>query len=525
MDAKTVTLDQQTRAVTNMPVVTHGIAPSAHSTINSNDRSPQRPANSILTIVPWQTAVVMIAFGAMASMFAWNVFGLWLTYRLLQSAHPASSELQRHFATITTSDTSVRLMVCDQVRGALVLGVWRPTVLIPPGQMPQPICPSLTAALRHEWAHITHGDLRWLVVERIVATVFAAQPLLIVLRRALRLDQELVADAAAAGEHPVEYAEALLTWVKSIGNESLSPAVAGFSSGRHYQTVLRRLTMLLDSPRLASQPVSWRYRVSVSLLLSAAVASVSLLTLRSTQSTAEEPPAAKPAPMAVRPTPIAPPRPSPEKPAEASSSTQAQVKLEIVALLLDREKLKNTDESLPDWIVDASEERCRLEGQVIVAPVRTPRFHDLLKKLESRRMSTVISRPRIVTTLDKPASMFVGAETPLVEVREFDGVKGEFLPPQMEFGPTGLRMDVTVSQPVESSLFQVELLGKYSTLSPPKSTTNPTRVLDTYRVHLTNELSLGETLVLLNRDDPRSDKKRPSGTPRPDLFFAVTLLE
>lgn len=285
--------------------------------------------------------------------------------------------------------------------------------------------------------------------------------------------------------------------------------------------------MLLDFPRLASQPVSWRYRVGVSMLLSAAVAGVSLVTLRSTRTTAEEPPAANPAPMAARPTPVIPPSPAPDKSVEAkdNSSPKTQVKLEIVALLLDREKLKDKDESLPDWIVDASEERCRLEGRVIVAPVRTARFHDLLKKLESHRMSTVMSRPRLVTTLDKPASMFVGAETPLVEVREFDGVKGEFSPPQMEFGPTGLRIDVTVSRQADSPLLNVDFLGKYSTLSPPKSPTNPTRVLDTYRVHLTNEVSLGETLVLLNRDDPRSDKKRPSEPARPDLLLAVTVLE
>lgn len=495
--------------------------------------SNKSPISAVSDLPPWRLGVAIVAIGASIGAILWNLYGAWLTYHLLRTARPAPQWLVEHFSTTITRGTPARLMISDQVHGAMVLGLWRPTVLVPPVSTPEQLDDAaLDAALRHEWAHIEHGDLRWLVIERFVAAIYAAQPLMIALRRTMRLDQELLADASAAGDEPWKYAEALMAWARSSVGRSPSSAVSGLSSGRHFRTVKRRLSMLLESPRLARQRVTWRFRFNVGLLLLAALAGVSVVSVQSKRSTAEEPPAAKPAPPPIRPAAPLPPAPATDKPPGSSSTStdprlpaRPQVILEIVAARLDRETLAAVDESLHDMIFEASEERCRQEGQAIVAPVRTPRFHELLKKLVALNAAKIVSRPQLVTSLDKSASLFTGGELPIVEVREFDGVKGELVPPQVESLPIGLRVDVTVSRQADSPMLQVDFLGKYSTLFTPSSSTNSTRVLDTYRMQLANPVEMGETLVVLNRNAPPSGKKDKSMALRPDLLFAVTLLK
>ena len=58
---------------------------------------------------------------------------------------------------------------------------------------------TLRAVLLHEWAHIRHRDLWLLALGRCLLVVLFAHPLFWWLRRTIRSDQELLADAVAAG--------------------------------------------------------------------------------------------------------------------------------------------------------------------------------------------------------------------------------------------------------------------------------------------------------------------------------------
>ena len=58
--------------------------------------------------------------------------------------------------------------------------------------------PDLRAVLAHELAHIENRDLSWLAVSRALLIFFWPQPLYWLARRRMRLDQESLADAAAA---------------------------------------------------------------------------------------------------------------------------------------------------------------------------------------------------------------------------------------------------------------------------------------------------------------------------------------
>ncbi len=118
-----------------------------------------------------------------------------------------------------------------------------------------------------------------------------AQPLFWWLRRAIRGDQELLADAAAAGDNRPAYAEELLRLVRQTASPSPLSASAAVGIWEGSSQLSRRITMLLDEtfhvePRGSR---SWRYRtLAVLVLLGAAV---SLVTLRPARSAAAPPPA------------------------------------------------------------------------------------------------------------------------------------------------------------------------------------------------------------------------------------------
>ena len=96
------------------------------------------------------------------------------------------------------------------VTTAVALGLRRPTIVLPAGLLAEGPPQALRAVLTHEWAHIRNGDLRLLALGRCLLVLLFAHPLFWWLRRAIRGDQELLADAAAAGDDRPAYAEELL---------------------------------------------------------------------------------------------------------------------------------------------------------------------------------------------------------------------------------------------------------------------------------------------------------------------------
>ena len=173
----------------------------------------------------------------------------------------------------------------------MALGLRRPTILLPTGLVEDGSPQAIRAVLTHEWAHIRNGDLWLLALGRCLLVLLFAQPLFWWLRRAIRGDQELLADAAAAGDNRPAYAEELLRLVRQTASPSPLSASAAVGIWEGSSQLSRRITMLLDEtfhvePRGSR---SWRYRtLAVLVLLGAAV---SLVTLRPARSAAAPPPA------------------------------------------------------------------------------------------------------------------------------------------------------------------------------------------------------------------------------------------
>jgi hypothetical protein len=144
------------------------------------------------------------------------------------------------------------------------VGAIRPRIVLPEAFAAREDDVGLRLALAHEGAHIANGDLWFLAVARVLDLVLVAHPLYWWVRRCVRRDQELLADArACAVSDRCTYAERLVRWARA-GALARGLPMAGVVAlwGRHRCGLLReRVVRLLDDSRglEAGCPGSWRW--------------------------------------------------------------------------------------------------------------------------------------------------------------------------------------------------------------------------------------------------------------------------
>ena len=90
-----------------------------------------------------------------------------------------------------------RLGIAKCLPMPVAVGLWRPVILLPTTMVKQSEPSELRTVLAHELAHVRHRDLWLLAALRALLVVLWAHPLFWLLRRRVRLDQEMLADAAA----------------------------------------------------------------------------------------------------------------------------------------------------------------------------------------------------------------------------------------------------------------------------------------------------------------------------------------
>jgi beta-lactamase regulating signal transducer with metallopeptidase domain len=252
-------------------------------------------------------SVVWAAVGLLAC--AWIGCGLWRIRSLLEHATKAPQwiveELCRVVKPVGNPQPEVR--ISSQVSAAVAVGTFVPRIVLPEAVAVRSNGKAIRAALAHEWAHIRHGDLWLLALERFLLPVLALHPLFWLLRRSTRFDQEVLADAVAAGDEPVEYAEALLAWAKASPQPQLGLAALGM--WEHRSTLSRRVKMILNRTDMKSRMGRIYGLAAVSVLLGLVI-SLSLITLRPL-SAGDEPVAQQPSAPAI-PAPEAAPSSTPD---------------------------------------------------------------------------------------------------------------------------------------------------------------------------------------------------------------------
>ncbi|MBN2579802.1 MAG: hypothetical protein JXB10_12510 [Pirellulales bacterium] len=252
---------------------------------------PPAPAESPWT---WSDTIAAVYLAGAALAGFWLCWGALASSWICRRAVPADDSLRTELMSLSQRPAQVpglntpRLLISSRVSTAVALGLFRPTIVLPAGLAEGSLPHALRAVLAHEYAHIRRRDLWLLALGRCLFTVLFAHPLFWWLRRAIRGDQELLADAVAAGERRHDYAEALLRLVRRSARPSLSAVSAAVGIWEGSSQLSRRITMLLDETFRVELHGSrrWRYRAFGLLILLGAACS--LLTLQPARS-AEEP--------------------------------------------------------------------------------------------------------------------------------------------------------------------------------------------------------------------------------------------
>ncbi len=203
------------------------------------DSPPQvHPSSRRVDLFPWLIPLLWFAGTAiLLTRFAVNLRSL---HRLRMASEPLTdAELRMDVAQFSGH---VVLWRNESIAAPVTWGIVRPIILVPAGfeQLPQEC---REAVLCHELAHIQAHDFLMRGLAEIARALIWFQPLMWIVWRQLREEQELVCDncVLAAGGKPSAYARLLLDWDCRPGMDSL--IAVGIA---HRSCLRRRLYALLD---------------------------------------------------------------------------------------------------------------------------------------------------------------------------------------------------------------------------------------------------------------------------------------
>jgi beta-lactamase regulating signal transducer with metallopeptidase domain len=142
--------------------------------------------------------------------------------------------------------TSPALLATEGNGSPMLIGILRPTIVVPAGTLRKLSPPELAMVLGHELAHIRRGDLLWNLAAAAVRAVFFFHPLVWLSQRRLNLAQEVAADELAIlRQHhdPVSYGKLLVSVISKIGPSRLIPTMSMGTAGSVHSLTSRLVAM------------------------------------------------------------------------------------------------------------------------------------------------------------------------------------------------------------------------------------------------------------------------------------------
>jgi len=174
-----------------------------------------------------------------------RLFDGWTQARRLGRSARMAPQLEALFSDVLPPRTHIATTAVD---GPMVVGLLRPSILIPRALVDTLETACLRDVLLHEIAHIRRGDLWLAAVLRVALIVFWWSPFLRLINTRLELAREMACDARAAcgSRARVDYAGSLLTSVEkllALGERPQSLAVGMFERRSH---LAQRIDGLID---------------------------------------------------------------------------------------------------------------------------------------------------------------------------------------------------------------------------------------------------------------------------------------
>ena len=176
---------------------------------------------------------------------------------------------------------STIIRISDEIQTPTAFGVLHPVILLPKS-FRSADASMIRMTLTHELTHIVRGDTIWRVITAVVAAPLFFHPLLWILSRRIRLNQEFLADqsAAAMAESRNTYITTMLRLARRMqnGSDTFIPATALF--GRRSDFYLR-MNRLLSQSNSTTTDCSWRWYVGAVAGMMLILMPASMITLAS----------------------------------------------------------------------------------------------------------------------------------------------------------------------------------------------------------------------------------------------------
>ena len=205
------------------------------------------------TGIAWPIVCWVVLFVGSSVAAGWSLLGyLRLEIMRRKGLPPPEHVLVQWRQVVEAGGTKQRrcaqLLISEHVAQPITFGVLRPVVLLPTVMADALRCSGdeLRLTLCHEYSHVHRRDaVSWLLFS-ITLPLYYWNPLLWLMRRELRMSQELIADAAAAecAGSPVEYAQHLLNLARLlVGRKTPLPASGIFARRSELYRRVRKLML------------------------------------------------------------------------------------------------------------------------------------------------------------------------------------------------------------------------------------------------------------------------------------------
>ncbi len=230
----------------------------------------------------------------------WIALGLCGSAWLVSRSRTPSAMALAHHGPLAFGGRSKRprLLVSDRTTRPVLVGCFRPSILIPPSLDDPEASDRLRLSLLHELAHAESFDLQFSTAATLAQAIWFFLPPVWWIRDQMKLDQEFLADRRAVDHFgtPDGYASSLVDLASpgEVGRDQGRPSTTGRPSPGGGSVVasalFQRVVMLLKCPFALEgrTPLWWRWSTAATLAL--ATLAASCLTLRGLAGWSNPPP-------------------------------------------------------------------------------------------------------------------------------------------------------------------------------------------------------------------------------------------
>jgi beta-lactamase regulating signal transducer with metallopeptidase domain len=233
-------------------------------------------SRSLAWLSPYASSVYMCGVLVMLLRFA---VGLWGGQRLRWASTRCQDSIILQAVAAQARRFGMRIVPevawCWRLSAPVVIGIWRPMILLPTALASGLTPDQLQAVLVHELAHVRRYDLAVNILQRLIESLLFFHPAIWWISRRVSLERENACDDFVLASHcqPVQYAEALVRAAElctaKLGTRSIPEAALAATGGNASQLKRRVL-------RLLGQDDSARFRLSNGAILLLLLAFISL---------------------------------------------------------------------------------------------------------------------------------------------------------------------------------------------------------------------------------------------------------